>query len=875
MRRRITGVRHKGALAVLLLAFGIMFVPSAAALHATDHFELEGDIADGAATAARDWASLFDAAGGSLVGPDCAFAQDDLAQSGAVDRTIFAESNKNNDPIATWNWATGNVPVKDDLSNVYTCASFEDGDLVIYAGAERLAPEGASHIDFEFSADEIGLDQVLPCDGEQADDPPCEFLGEKQEGDFVVSMDFQQGGKLGSVSVRRWDGHEYVLLTAADHGKAEELQGCNPNDTICALSNASPVEGGPWPSYDRGGNAIETLQANQFTEFGVNVTDIVGDTPCIATFVVKTRSSPSFTSELMDFSHVPFNTCPTTSGTKYHDLNGNGERDAGEPGLQGWEIRAYADLDGDGALDAREAAAPAAAATTDSNGDYSLTLRPGAYVVCEVLQAGWTQSQPGGTACGQGDGLARGGYSVALGPNEEGTANDFGNLKPAIASGIKFHDLDADGSRDEGEPGLPGWTIYVDLDDDGALDADEPRAVTGEGGVYRIAPVMPGTFRVREVQQTAWFCSMPSPCSYTATFVSGGELLGNDFGNFQRATKEGVKYEDANRNGVRDAGERGLPGWTIRAYEDANENGVLDAGESAVAASATTDASGAYSMSLVPGRYVVCEALQAGWRQSQPTGTACAGLAGLASGGYAISLRSEEVHAANDFGNFPVLNVSIAKTDAPDPVTVGERITYTITVANDGPHTATGVVVTDPLPLDRVSFVSASASQGSCSGIRPMVCALGTLAPRATATITVVVTANVAGTVTNAARVVVNEEEETLSDNVASTTTLVVAPHRPPPSCGSLRLDRRTLTLGRRTVVHAVVRDTSRAAMAGVRVVARGAGVRTSARTNAAGVARLVVRPRRAGAIAFRVAGFPRCMARVGVPSAVTPQLTG
>ena len=37
-------------------------------------------------------------------------------------------------------------------------------------------------------------------------------------------------------------------------------------------------------------------------------------------------------------------------------------------------------------------------------------------------------------------------------------------------SGMKFEDLDADGVKDAGEPGLGGWTIYIDYNDDGVLD---------------------------------------------------------------------------------------------------------------------------------------------------------------------------------------------------------------------------------------------------------------------------------------------------------------------------------------------------------------------------------------------------------------------
>ena len=54
-------------------------------------------------------------------------------------------------------------------------------------------------------------------------------------------------------------------------------------------------------------------------------------------------------------------------------------------------------------------------------------------------------------------------------------------------------------------------------------------------------------------------------------------------------------------------------------------------------------------------------------------------------------------------------DLSIAKTDSPDPVTVGAQLTYTITVSNAGPDTANGVQVVDDLD-SQVDFVSAAAS---------------------------------------------------------------------------------------------------------------------------------------------------------------------
>jgi Ca2+-binding RTX toxin-like protein/Leucine-rich repeat (LRR) protein len=75
-------------------------------------------------------------------------------------------------------------------------------------------------------------------------------------------------------------------------------------------------------------------------------------------------------------------------GTKFNDLNGNGTRDAGEPGLAGWRI--FLDTNQNGSLDAGEVST-----TTDANGNYSFNnLAAGSYSVAEVTQPGWFQTSP-------------------------------------------------------------------------------------------------------------------------------------------------------------------------------------------------------------------------------------------------------------------------------------------------------------------------------------------------------------------------------------------------------------------------------------------------------------------------------------------------
>ena len=75
---------------------------------------------------------------------------------------------------------------------------------------------------------------------------------------------------------------------------------------------------------------------------------------------------------------------------------------------------------------------------------------------------------------------------------------------------------------------------------------------------------------------------------------------------------------------------------------------------------------------------------------------------------------SADASASADTTVIPVADLSLTKGDSPDPVFVGQLLTYTLAVHNAGPSSATGVQLTDNLPAG-VTFDSATASQGSCS----------------------------------------------------------------------------------------------------------------------------------------------------------------
>jgi len=89
---------------------------------------------------------------------------------------------------------------------------------------------------------------------------------------------------------------------------------------------------------------------------------------------------------------------------------------------------------------------------------------------------------------------------------------------------------------------------------------------------------------------------------------------------------------------------------------------------------------------------------------------------------------------------------------------------------------AQNVVVTDTLPAN-VTFNSASSTQGSCAESGGTVtCNLGTLGFSGQASVTIIVTPNVAGTLTNTASVTSDNPDADTSNNSATATTSVQAP---------------------------------------------------------------------------------------------------
>jgi uncharacterized repeat protein (TIGR01451 family) len=124
-------------------------------------------------------------------------------------------------------------------------------------------------------------------------------------------------------------------------------------------------------------------------------------------------------------------------------------------------------------------------------------------------------------------------------------------------------------------------------------------------------------------------------------------------------------------------------------------------------------------------------------------------------------------------------NLNITMVANPDPVLKEKELTYTITVTNEGPDQAEGVIVTHELPRE-VTYVSAISGQGSCdeqsteaASQQKVICSLGILDAKATSIINVVVTPLTTGKRTSTVSVSSNSIDPILSDNTVLLETEV------------------------------------------------------------------------------------------------------
>lgn len=415
------------------------------------------------------------------------------------------------------------------------------------------------------------------------------------------------------------------------------------------------------------------------------------------------------------------------SGTKWHDLDRDGLRDAGEPGLSNWTIRLTSacepditkyDLVPNGRVDASDLSSFAA--------DYATTQ-----ALAELNQDGAVNT------------LDLGCFTGRFGQSTETWAAAF------------------------------------------ALET-----TTDASGQYAFANLPTGSYLVSEVMPPNWLQTAPGGNGTHGPLVinPGSTWLNQDFGNRQLVPDLTVTKTDGLDTAV--------PGQTM-TYTMVVRNAGEAAAENATAHD-TLPPQATYVSSTLEGTAAAATVTlnpagdQLDWNlgtiapDAQKTITVTVALDALFPAG--TTPLTNVVSVATTTPEPNVLNnsaadvtsvtagptIGLTKTDAPDPVTAGANLTYTITWTVGGTAVASNVIVTDPLPVN-TTFVS--ASNGGTVSNGSVTWTLGTQSPGATGTLTLVVKvasplAN--GTVlTNTATI---DSTENTPVNATATTTVQSAP---------------------------------------------------------------------------------------------------
>ncbi|PJJ73638.1 putative repeat protein (TIGR01451 family)/fimbrial isopeptide formation D2 family protein [Diaminobutyricimonas aerilata] len=281
--------------------------------------------------------------------------------------------------------------------------------------------------------------------------------------------------------------------------------------------------------------------------------------------------------------------------TVWLDLDGDGTLDEGEPGIPGVTVTlTWSGPDGI----AGNADDVQSTTTTDADGGYLFPRLPaGGY----SLQLDGVPADL--TATADPDGGEADASSLELEAGAEVDDQDFGYTGSASLGDLVWLDVDGDGERSGNEPGVGGVPVTVELaGDDGVLGTDDDIVivtVTDEHGGYRVSGLPAGAVRVAYDRDALDAGYQPASdrdggdaVTTELTLASGDAIDDVNFVIAGTSALSGVVFDDVNGDGVRQPGERGVPGVTLTV--------VWSGPDGPVAIKVTTDADGAWSLERLP-----------------------------------------------------------------------------------------------------------------------------------------------------------------------------------------------------------------------------------------------------------------------------------
>ena len=261
----------------------------------------------------------------------------------------------------------------------------------------------------------------------------------------------------------------------------------NGGDVADAFAITPSAAGGAINTINGGlpaGGTGDTLDLNLTGLTGTSITNLVSAAGLSGTFTFTNGANVAFSGveSLADAAII--------TGTVFNDADSDGIQGSGELGRS--SVTVQLDTNADGSVDQT--------AITGAGGSFAFAVTAaGTQRVRIVVPSGGmlTTTNPAD-------------FSVALGTISAG--KNFGvnvpgaNPGTSIVNGILFNDVDADGTRDSGEIGVNGLTVYLDLNENGRLDRNEPSTlsarVNGVNGTFSLTSnAVGGTADVRVVEK--------------------------------------------------------------------------------------------------------------------------------------------------------------------------------------------------------------------------------------------------------------------------------------------------------------------------------------------------------------------------------------
>jgi uncharacterized repeat protein (TIGR01451 family) len=490
----------------------------------------------------------------------------------------------------------------------------------------------------------------------------------------------------------------------------------------------------------------------------------------------------------------------------------------------------------------------------------SVPVKAGSYTVSETGSSGYTASMSAGCS----GTLALGGTATCTVTNDDDAATiaiekrvlpstDKGTFKFALTQGESQTVLDN------------GTDGYGNGDSTGQVDVN-----TGNLGIVESG----NGATSGSLYTSSWSCSSNRERSAsgagTSISLQGlqlGEHVTCTFTNTKLATLVVRKVVD-NSNG---GGSKGPGDFSLH---------VTTAGLEVPGSPAAGSATGT-TYTLLPGTYKVSEGAVSGYSLTKLEGCLADGSVTLEAGQTATCTLTNTSAAPPPPPPppppAPRIDLQITKSAAPNPANVGNQVTWTMVVTNNGPNNATGVTMADPVPAG-LTFVSATSSQGSCTGGALVSCTIGNMNVGSSVTITLVTTAATTGTITNTATTVGKEQETNTANNSASAQVVVNGVFTPPAVtyCTAVSVTPKQLFAGRKNMLTMKLTSHGKA-KAGVRVKIKGSTINlTTNGSNGKGIVKQTVKPMKAGIVVFQPVATKSCKnPRVGVIGVFTPPVTG